>query len=104
MKKNSPPFSKRTTEKKEYPASTDKQIVSKDHPAFIVVIGASAGGLHALMEMVQTLQKGLDVAYCIVLHLSRKAIGDFVLHRHLQIAAILFIGHAYTEKDIEIIQ
>ena len=51
------------------------------HPKFIVVIGASAGGLDALAEMVQTLRKGLNVAYCIVLHLSRKGIGDFVVHR-----------------------
>ncbi len=50
------------------------------HPKFIVVIGASAGGLNALSEMVQHLQKGLDAAYCIVLHLSRKGIGDFVVH------------------------
>ncbi len=53
-------------------------------PKFIVVIGASAGGLDALAEMVRTLQKGLDVAYCIVLHLSRKGIGDFVVHRLAQ--------------------
>ncbi|HMH33294.1 MAG TPA: chemotaxis protein CheB [Puia sp.] len=58
------------------------------HPKFIVVIGASAGGLNALMEMVQTLQKGLDVAYCIVLHLSRKGIGDFVVHRLTQVTAM----------------
>ncbi|MDF2436177.1 MAG: hypothetical protein K0Q95_553 [Bacteroidota bacterium] len=49
-------------------------------PKFIVVIGASAGGLNALKEMVAHLEKGLDVAYCIVLHLSRKGIGDFVVH------------------------
>lgn len=55
------------------------------HPKFIVVIGASAGGLDALMEMVQNLRKGLDVAYCIVLHLSRKGIGDFVVHRLKQV-------------------
>jgi two-component system chemotaxis response regulator CheB len=58
------------------------------HPKFIVVIGASAGGLNALMEMVQTLQKGLDVAYCIVLHLSRKGIGDFVVHRLMQVTSM----------------
>jgi len=55
------------------------------HPKFIVVIGASAGGLNALVEMVQNLQKDLDVAYCIVLHLSRKGIGDFVVHRLKQV-------------------
>ncbi len=38
-----------------------------------------------MMEMVETLQKGLDAAYCIVLHLSRKGIGDFVVHRLKQV-------------------
>ncbi len=58
------------------------------HPKFIVVIGASAGGLNALAELVQGLQKGLEVAYCIVLHLSRKGIGDFVVHRLKQVTAM----------------
>jgi two-component system chemotaxis response regulator CheB len=55
------------------------------HPKFIVVIGASAGGLNALSEMVQHLEKDLDTAYCVVLHLSRKGIGDFVVHRLKQV-------------------
>ena len=55
------------------------------HPKFIVVVGASAGGLDALTEMVRSLEKGLDIAYCIVLHLSRKGIGDFVVHRLKQV-------------------
>jgi two-component system chemotaxis response regulator CheB len=50
------------------------------HPKFIIVIGASSGGLNALSEMVKHLPKTLDAAYCIVLHLSRKGIGDFVVH------------------------
>ncbi len=58
------------------------------HPKYIVVIGASAGGLNALTEMVQGLQKGQDVAYCIVLHLSRKGIGDFIVHRLKQVTAL----------------
>lgn len=53
----------------------------KPYPKFLVVIGASAGGLNALMETVQSFQKGLDIAYCIVLHLSRKGVGDYVVHR-----------------------
>ncbi|MBE9463286.1 chemotaxis protein CheB [Dyadobacter subterraneus] len=52
-----------------------------NHPRFLVVIGASAGGLNALTELVRTLPVELDAAYCIVLHLSRKGIGDFVVHR-----------------------
>ena len=58
------------------------------HPKFLVVVGASAGGLNALVEMVATLEAGLDVAYCIVLHLSRKGIGDFVVHRLSQATAM----------------
>jgi two-component system chemotaxis response regulator CheB len=65
-----------------------KQIKMIKHPKFMVVIGASAGGLNALAEMVQNLQKGLDVAYCIVLHLSRKGIGDFIVHRLAQVTAM----------------
>ena len=57
-------------------------------PKFIVVIGASAGGLDALSEMVHHLQRGLDAAYCIVLHLSRKGIGDFVVHRLSQVSSM----------------
>jgi len=55
-----------------------------------------------LMEMVQTLQKGLDVAYCIVLHLSRKGIGDFVVHRLQQVTTMhcsLAVNGAAIKKD-----
>ena len=72
------------------------------HPKCIVVIGASAGGLDALVEMVRNLQKGLDVAYCIVLHLSRKGIGDFVVHRLSQNTTMpsqLVVNGAAIEKD-----
>jgi len=57
-------------------------------PKFLVVIGASAGGLNALVELVQNLEKGLDVAYCIVQHLSRKGIGDYVVHRLEQVTSL----------------
>lgn len=73
-----------------------------NYPKFIVVIGASAGGLDALTEMVQTLHKGLDVAYCIVLHLSRKGIGDFVVHRLSKATSMicsLAVNGAEIEKD-----
>jgi len=59
-----------------------------NRPRFIVVIGASAGGLNALAELVRTLPVGLNAAYCIVLHLSRKGIGDFVVHRLSQVTSM----------------
>jgi len=46
-----------------------------------MVIGTPACALDALTQMVRHFEKGVDVAYCIVLHLSRKGIGDFVVHR-----------------------
>ena len=53
-----------------------------------MVIGASAGGLNALQEMALGLRKGLDAAYCVVLHLSRVGIGDFVVHRLSQVTSM----------------
>lgn len=52
-----------------------------NYSKFIVVLGASAGGLNALTEVVKNLDKSLDVAYCIVLHLSRKGIGNYIVHQ-----------------------
>lgn len=52
-----------------------------NHPKFIVVAGASAGGLSAVEKMINSFPKGLDAAYCVVLHLSRKANGDFIADR-----------------------
>ena len=70
-------------------------------PRFIVVIGASAGGLNALAELVQTLPVGLDAAYCIVLHLSRKGIGEFVVHRLNKVTSMK-CRIAVSGDDIEV--
>ena len=73
-----------------------------EHPKFIAVVGASAGGLNALAEMVQTFEKGLDIAYCIVLHLSRKGIGDYVVHRLKQFTELncsLAVHDEWIERD-----
>ena len=40
------------------------------HPKFIVVVGASAGGLKALMQFVEQLKPKMDCAIFIVMHLS----------------------------------
>src|SRR5215211_7802406 len=50
-------------------------------PKFIVVIGTSAGGIRALEELVMQLNTDMDAAFFIVLHLSRKGIGDALFHR-----------------------
>jgi two-component system chemotaxis response regulator CheB len=52
-------------------------------PKFVIVVGASAGGLKALSELVAQLQADIDAAIFIVLHLSRTSISDFLM-QHLQ--------------------
>ena len=78
----------------------------KQNPKFIVVIGASAGGLNALAEMVKNFKHGIDVAYCIVLHLSRKVIGDFVVDRLSKITemecSMVVNGHSIKKNNIYI--
>src|SRR5688572_29781738 len=50
-------------------------------PKFIVVMGASSGGLTALSEVVGQLDEKMDAAFFVVLHLSKTAISDYLLHR-----------------------
>ena len=50
-------------------------------PKFIVVAGTSAGGIRALEELVIQLTPEMDAAFFLVLHLSRKGIGEFLFQR-----------------------
>jgi len=78
-KKNSTPGA---IETKQQASKTGpgKKTVSKNS-FFIVTIGASAGGLNAISELVTQLPSNLNAAVLIVIHLSKAAIGDFLLER-----------------------
>ena len=52
-----------------------------DEPKFVIVVGASAGGLNALSEFAGQLKAGMDAAIFIVMHLPRTSISDFLMHR-----------------------
>jgi two-component system chemotaxis response regulator CheB len=52
-----------------------------EQPKFIVVIGTSAGGIRALEELVMQLTPELNAAFLVVLHLSRKGVGDVLFQR-----------------------
>ncbi len=55
---------------------------NQDHsPSFIICVGASAGGLNAISELVSQLPLNLDAAVFIVLHLSRSALGGILVDR-----------------------
>ncbi len=50
-------------------------------PKFVIVVGASAGGMDALIELVAQLKQGMDAAVFIVFHLSKTSISDFLILR-----------------------
>jgi two-component system, chemotaxis family, protein-glutamate methylesterase/glutaminase len=56
-------------------------LTQQDEPKFIVVIGTSAGGIRALEELVMQLEPEMNAAFFVVLHLSRKGVGDVLFQR-----------------------
>jgi two-component system chemotaxis response regulator CheB len=48
---------------------------------FIIVIGTSAGGTVALPELLRQLTDKMDVSVFVVMHLTKKSIGDLVVNR-----------------------
>src|SRR6476620_5496304 len=52
-----------------------------EEPKFIVVIGTSAGGVRALEELLLQLTPDINAAFFVVLHLSRKGVGEVLFQR-----------------------
>lgn len=50
-------------------------------PKYIIVIGASAGGLQAVTELLAQVTEETDAAIFVVLHTSNYAYGDVIIHR-----------------------
>lgn len=68
--------------KKVTPHKATKKANLKGKKSFhIIAIGASAGGLNAMTELISQLPAGLNAAVFIVLHLSKAAIGDILVER-----------------------
>jgi two-component system chemotaxis response regulator CheB len=53
------------------------------HLRSVIVVGASAGGLKAVTQLVSTIPQNLDAAIFVVLHVSRSSFGP-TLVRHIQ--------------------
>jgi two-component system chemotaxis response regulator CheB len=51
------------------------------NPEVIITVGASAGGLNAMSELVAQLPEDINAAVFVVLHLSKVGMGNFVIHR-----------------------
>src|SRR3954468_22463817 len=76
------------------------EVNAKNQPTYIVVVGASAGGLNALAELVGQLTNEMDIAVFIVLHLSTAGIGDYLVQK-LQSYTSLKCIKAADNKPIE---
>lgn len=50
-------------------------------PKFIVVVGTSAGGLNALIELINQLNPEMDAAFFVVMHLSKTGISEYLIQR-----------------------
>ena len=70
-------------------------------PKFITVVGTSAGGMNALIELVSQLKEDMDTAIFIVMHLFGTGVSDFLLHRlqpHTTFACKLAVDGDPIEK------
>lgn len=54
-----------------------------DQVKSVIVVGASAGGLQAISELLEKVPQSLDAAILVVLHLSRHSLSNVLVH-HLQ--------------------
>jgi two-component system chemotaxis response regulator CheB len=52
-----------------------------DEPKFVVVVGASAGGLNSVIELCAQLTKEMNVAVFVVLHISHISMSDILVDR-----------------------
>lgn len=52
-----------------------------ERPQYLIVIGASAGGLNAVVELCAQLDKKMDAAVCVVLHISHISMADILAER-----------------------
>jgi two-component system chemotaxis response regulator CheB len=50
-------------------------------PRYIIVVGASAGGLHSVVELSAQLTPEMDAAMFVVLHISKHSFGDVLIQR-----------------------
>lgn len=54
-----------------------------ERPRFLIVVGASAGGLSAVIELCAQLDPEMDAAVCVVLHVSHISMSD-ILAKQIQ--------------------
>ena len=63
------------------PDSTEKENLRSTPSFFAIAIGASAGGINAITELISQLPAGLNAAVLIVFHLSKVAMPEIFVER-----------------------
>jgi two-component system chemotaxis response regulator CheB len=69
-------------------------------PAYLIVVGASAGGIPALVRLVAQLPRQLPAAVLVVQHLAAESRGDFIVERlasHTALRCVLATDQAPLE-------
>jgi two-component system chemotaxis response regulator CheB len=72
----------------------------EEKPKFIVVIGTSAGGFFALAELISQLNDQMDTAFFVVMHLSRQAIGGYLVSQ-MQKYSSLYCTEVEDDTEIK---
>jgi len=72
----------------------------EEKPKFIVVIGTSAGGFFALAELISQLNDQMDAAFFVVMHLSRQAIGGYLVSQ-MQKYSSLYCTEVEDDTEIK---
>jgi two-component system, chemotaxis family, protein-glutamate methylesterase/glutaminase len=60
-----------------------------EKPKFVVVIGTSAGGFFALAELISQLTEEMDAAFFVVMHLSHRGIGGYLVNQMQKYTSLL---------------
>jgi two-component system, chemotaxis family, protein-glutamate methylesterase/glutaminase len=71
-------------------------------PQYIIVIGASAGGLHAIKAFLGSIKKGWNATVCITIHLSIYNVGAFILsqlQQHANMPCLLAENETELRED-----
>jgi two-component system chemotaxis response regulator CheB len=68
-------------------------------PKYVIVIGASAGGLHTLVELMAQVTEEMDAAVLVVLHTPHTAFGDILVEK-LQKNSVFTCKMAEHEEHI----
>jgi two-component system, chemotaxis family, protein-glutamate methylesterase/glutaminase len=74
--------------------------MEEEKPKFVVVIGTSAGGFFALAELISQLDSDMDAAFFVVMHLSKKGIGNYLINQ-MQEYTSLFCTKAEDDLPIK---